>query len=73
MNIHEDQSLVVYVVEVLSQNLWNPSNNVVNTFGLKIKLFFLPPFKGGHTRRVCPEGVKRPRRVPVEKETSRTK
>ena len=31
------------------------------------------PLRGlvNHTRRVCPEGVKRPRRVPVEKKTRR--
>ena len=64
MNIHEDQSLVVYVVEVFSHlNVKIKENPKKYCFSLTNPRWGLV----NHTRRVCPEGVKRPRRVPVEK------
>ena len=63
-NEYKDQSLVVYVVEVFSHL------NVKIKENPKILFFPLTNPRWGlvnHTRRVCPEGVKRPRRVPVEK------
>ena len=51
----------------------------IDNFGQIKKLvvfFFNQPLVGGglvnHTRRVCPEGVKRPQRVPVEKRNEAT-
>ena len=45
------------------------SGFVYKLFGaLNFNIFFNQRGLFNHTRRVCPEGVKRPRRVPVEKE-----
>ena len=60
-------SITIFDLYTLKIRCTHTFDQKIHNFGQNENVFFLPPFKGGHTRRVCPEGVKRPRRVPVEK------